>query len=49
MNALGNSCEVRQEQGFAAYVLASPEVELVVVPELGARIISLQDLRTGRE
>jgi galactose mutarotase-like enzyme len=49
MNALGNSCEVRQEQGFAAYVLASAEVELTVVPALGARIISLQDLRTGRE
>ncbi len=49
MNALGNSCEVRGEQGFAAYVLASSEVELAVVPELGARIVSLQDLRTGRE
>ncbi len=49
MNALGNSCEVRREQGFAAYVLASSEVELAVVPELGARIVSLQDLRTGRE
>lgn len=49
MNALGNSCEVRREQGFAAYVLGNQEVELTVVPELGARIISLQDLRTGRE
>lgn len=49
MNALGNSCEVRREQGFAAYVLGNQEVELTVVPELGARIISLQDLRTGRD
>ncbi|MCO5053903.1 MAG: hypothetical protein M9920_16625 [Verrucomicrobiae bacterium] len=49
MNAIGNSYEVRQEQGFAVYVLANSEVELAVVPELGARIISLQDLRTGRE
>jgi galactose mutarotase-like enzyme len=49
MNALGNSCEVRREQGFATYVLASSEVELAVVPELGARIVSLQDQRTGRE
>jgi galactose mutarotase-like enzyme len=49
MNALGNSCEMRREQGFAVYLLASQEVELAVVPELGARIISLQDVRTGRE
>jgi hypothetical protein len=49
MNALGNSCEVRREQGFAVHVLANQEVELAVVPELGARIISLLDLRTGRE
>jgi hypothetical protein len=36
-------------QGFKAYVLNNAQVQLTVVPELGARIISLQDLRTGRE
>lgn len=49
MNALGNSYEVRSEQEFATYVMTNAEVELAVVPELGARIVSLQDLRTGRQ
>ena len=30
-------------------VLSNEDVELAVVPELGAKIISLKDLRTGRE
>lgn len=41
--------EIRTIQGFAAYVLKSQRVELAVVPELGAKIISLKDLSTGRE
>ena len=49
MNVVGNSCAVRREQGFEVYTLSNQEVELAVVPELGARIISLKDLRTGRE
>src|SRR6266849_6502357 len=49
MNVVGNSCAVRREQGFEVYTLRNQEVELAVVPELGARIISLKDLRTGRE
>jgi galactose mutarotase-like enzyme len=40
---------VRQLQGFAVYLLANDRVELAVVPELGARLISLKNLRTGRE
>jgi len=36
-------------QGFTAHVIASDDVELVVVPALGAKIISLKNLRTGRE
>jgi len=40
---------VRQQQGFEVYVLNSGKVELAVVPELGAKIISLKNLRTGRE
>jgi galactose mutarotase-like enzyme len=40
---------VRQFQGFAVYVLGNDEVELAMVPELGAKVISLQDRRSGRE
>src|ERR1700682_5913207 len=49
MKVAGNSCAVRREQGFGVFILGNQEVELAVVPELGARIISLKDLRTGRE
>ena len=51
MNAIDqdNRSEVRDEQGFAVHVLRNEQVELVVVPELGARIISLKNLRSGRE
>src|SRR5262249_40492057 len=41
--------QVRTIQGFKAYVLTSERVRITVVPELGARIISLKDLQTGRE
>lgn len=41
--------EVRDEQGFAVFVLGNERVELAVVPELGARIISLKNLRSDRE
>ena len=49
MNAFTNSFSVRRQQGFEVYVLNSEEVEIAVVPELGAKIISLKNLRTGRE
>ncbi len=49
MNVVGNQCAVRHEQGFEVFILSNQDVELAVVPELGARIISLKDLRTGRE
>jgi galactose mutarotase-like enzyme len=49
MKALTNNVAVRREQGFDVYVLSNERVELAVVPELGARIISLKDIRTGRE
>jgi len=42
-----NNLAVRHEQGFAVYVLGNDRIEIAVVPELGARIISLKDLRTG--
>ncbi|HTL56080.1 MAG TPA: hypothetical protein VL361_10405 [Candidatus Limnocylindrales bacterium] len=41
--------ELIQKQGLAVYMLRSRELELAVVPELGARIISLRNIRTGRE
>jgi galactose mutarotase-like enzyme len=40
---------IRMIQGFAAHVIGNDEVELAVVPELGAKIISLKNLRTRRE
>lgn len=53
MNVISNSFairrEVRSEQGFTVYVLSSQKVEVSVVPELGAKIISLKNLQTGRE
>jgi len=41
--------QIRSIQGFQAYILTSERVQVTVVPELGARIISLKDLQTGRE
>ncbi len=49
MKALSNSFAVRTLQGFDVYHLGNEAVELAVVPELGARLVSLKDLRTGRE
>jgi galactose mutarotase-like enzyme len=40
---------VRLEQDFAVYTLANEAVEVATVPELGAKIISLRNLKTGRE
>jgi hypothetical protein len=49
VNTLANRQAIHQEQGFFLYSLGNEEIELVVVPELGARIVSLKNLRTGRE
>lgn len=49
MKALANRFAIHRLQGFAVHVLNNDEVELAVVPELGAKIISLKNLRTGRE
>jgi hypothetical protein len=49
---MGTAChqkEVRLEQGFEVYVLRNGGLEIAVVPELGAKIISLRNLQTGRE
>ena len=46
---LANNCSVRREQGFQVYILSNRQTELAVVPELGAKIISLKNRRTGRE
>jgi len=49
MNIVGNSYEIREEQGFKVYVLNNQQVEVAIVPELGARLLSLKDLRSRRE
>lgn len=49
MKILTHSFAVHQQQGFEVYILNNDEVELAVVPELGAKIVSLKNLRTGRE
>ncbi len=49
MKALSNHLAIRQLQGFAVHGLENDDVELAMVPELGARIISLKNRRTGRE
>jgi galactose mutarotase-like enzyme len=41
--------EMRAARGFEVYTLSNNKVQLAVVPELGAKIISLIDLRSGRE
>jgi hypothetical protein len=49
MKAPGTRQSVRKEQGFEVYTLNNGEIEISIVPELGAKIISLKNLRTGRE
>jgi hypothetical protein len=49
VKVLANNLAVRREQDFEVYVLGNQSVEICVVPELGAKVISLQNLRTGRE
>jgi len=49
MKVLANHFEVRREQGFDIYRLSNEKVEIAVVPELGAKIVSVKDRRTHRE
>ena len=49
MKAVSHSISVRRKDGFEVHVLGNEDVELAVVPELGARFISLKDMRTGRD
>jgi galactose mutarotase-like enzyme len=49
VKVLTNNFSVRREQGFEIYALGNQDIEIAVVPELGAKIISLKNLRTGRE
>src|SRR5882724_6568668 len=41
--------QVRTSHGFEIYVLANDKMQIGVVPELGAKSISLKNLQTGRE
>ncbi|MGA2248148.1 MAG: hypothetical protein ABSH48_24450 [Verrucomicrobiota bacterium] len=49
MNARTSIFELRQLQGFTVHMLRNEAVELAIVPELGAKMISLKNVRTGRE
>jgi hypothetical protein len=49
MKTLANNFAIRHFQGFDIYVLSNEDLELAVAPQLGAKIISLKNLRTGRE
>ena len=49
MKTLANNFSIRHFQGFEVYVLGNGEIEMSVVPELGAKITSLKNLRTRRE
>lgn len=49
MKVAGNRVSVRREQGFEVYELSNQELALAVVPELGAKLISLRNRRTDRE
>jgi galactose mutarotase-like enzyme len=49
MIATANNSRIHRRQGFDVYTLRNDCVEILVVPELGAKIISLKNLRTGRE
>jgi galactose mutarotase-like enzyme len=49
MKTLTDSNRVQLKQGFKVYVLNNGKVELAVVPELGAKIVSLKNLATDRE
>jgi len=44
-----NTSFSRHEQGFEVFGLRSDDLEICLVPELGAKIISLTNRRTGRE
>lgn len=44
-----NYISVRHEQGFEVFVLQNEHLEIALVPELGAKVISLINRRTGRE
>jgi hypothetical protein len=48
-SVLSTTTFVRYEQGFQVYVLQNESLEIGLVPELGAKIISLVNRRTGRE
>jgi len=53
MNAAESSFEltqsVRRHDGFEVYTLSNASVEIAVAPELGAKIVSLKNAKTGRE
>lgn len=49
MLALQSSVQLTSEQGFTVARLANAQVEVAVIPALGAKLFSLRALATGRE
>lgn len=49
MKIVDQLSSVHREQGFDIHVLGNEEIQISVVPRLGAKIISLKNLRTGRQ
>ncbi len=49
MTSSTTHCSIRPFAGFTVYVLRTQMIEAAVVPELGAKIISLKNLQTQRE
>lgn len=49
MEAADTTIEIRHQQGYQAYTLGNQDLEITVVPELGAKITSLKNLQTRRE
>jgi galactose mutarotase-like enzyme len=48
---MANRCTLREtkEQSFTSFVLTNGHIQLCILPELGGKIISIQDLSTQRE
>jgi hypothetical protein len=49
MRNASTTTAIRDIQGFEAYVLRNESIELAIVPELGAKVVALKNLRTDRE
>lgn len=48
---MANICSLKKSeyQGFESYILTNGQIQICIVPEIGGKITSIQDLSTGRE